>query len=139
MKKTICLVLAALLSVTALAACGGKASPEVSVDYGTSELYSQADMDSAMDRIRKEFSSWKGCELHSLRYAGDECMSEENLSWMVDLGDGESFTECIEFLSDFHSPVKGGDAWEPDHEYTNWQWWLARTEGGEWQLMTWGY
>ena len=139
MKKTVSLILAAALAVIALAACGEKAAPEVSVDYGASEHYSQADMDAAMDPIRKEFASWDGCELHSLRYAGDGCVSAENLEWMTSLGDGESFTECIEFLSDFHSPVKGGGAWEPDQEYTNWQWWLARSEGGEWQLMTWGY
>jgi len=139
MKKTICLLLTALLLMTALTACGGKSAPEVSVDYGTSVLYSQADMDAAVEKIRAEFSTWEGCELHSLRYAGDECCSDENLSWMIDLGDGESFTACIEFLSDFHSPVKGGGAWEPDSEYTDWQWWLARTENGDWKLMTWGY
>ena len=24
-------------------------------------------------------------------------------------------------------------------EYTDWQWWLARSEGGDWELLTWGY
>ena len=33
---------------------------------------------------------------------------------------------------------KGGGAWEANEEYT-WSWWLARSEGGEWNLMTWGY
>jgi len=37
------------------------------------------------------------------------------------------------------SPKEGGGAWEPDYEYSDWQWWLARTDGGEWQLITWGY
>ena len=26
-----------------------------------------------------------------------------------------------------------------DTEYTGWKWWLARSDGGEWKLMTWGY
>lgn len=49
------------------------------------------------------------------------------------------FTQCIEFVSDFHSPKAGGGAWEMDSEYTAWQWWLARTDNGEWNLITWGY
>lgn len=49
------------------------------------------------------------------------------------------FTQCIEFVSDFHSPKAGGGAWEMDYEYTAWQWWLARTDNGEWNLITWGY
>ena len=51
----------------------------------------------------------------------------------------EHFTQCIMFRSDFHSPKHGGGAWNEDTEYTDWQWWLARSENGEWKLMTWGY
>jgi D-alanyl-D-alanine carboxypeptidase len=51
------------------------------------------------------------------------------------------FTQCAEFMSDFHSPTDPAlaGAWNVDEEYVDWQWWLAREEGGEWQLMTWGY
>ena len=38
-----------------------------------------------------------------------------------------------------HSPAEPEGAWETDEEYMNWEWWLARTDGGEWHLMTWGY
>ena len=31
------------------------------------------------------------------------------------------------------------DAWDADTEYEGWQWWLARSEGGAWTLLTWGY
>lgn len=59
---------------------------------------------------------------------------------MNNLGDENiEFTQCIEFVSDFHSPKDGGDAWDADSEYTNWEWWLARADSGEWNLMTWGY
>ena len=51
----------------------------------------------------------------------------------------ETFTQCIMFTSDFHSPKDGGGAWNSDYEYIGWQWWLARTDSGEWKLMTWGY
>lgn len=116
------------------------ASEDVVIDYGTSEIYSQDDMDAAIALIREEFGKWdEGCELHSIRYASDECVTEENLRWMNDLGEDQNYTQVIEFLSDYHSPVDAVGAWEPDTEYTDWQWWLARTEGGEWELMTSGY
>ena len=51
----------------------------------------------------------------------------------------ETFDQCIMFTSDFHSPKNGGGAWNPDSEYTGWQWWLARSDGSKWKLMTWGY
>ena len=118
-------------------------SHAASVDYGTSDLYSQDDMDSAITEFKKEFENWRGCELHSIRYAGDDCNSAENLEWLNSLNEGSNYTECIEFVTDFHSPVEDelleGTAWEPDEEYTDWQWWLARTEGGAWELVTWGY
>ena len=31
------------------------------------------------------------------------------------------------------------ESYASDEEYFDYQWWLARTEGGEWQLLTWGY
>ena len=143
----------------ALSACGNKVS--VTVDYGSSEIYTQKDMDAAgrvrsmwslescvicMDaairKIRAEFDTWKGCELHAIRYAGDECCTEENIRWLNGhTDDGTGFTQCIEFLSDFHSPRKAEEAgaFNPDSEYTDWNWWLARTEGGDWVLLDWGY
>ncbi len=109
------------------------------IDYGTSALYSQEDMDAAIALIRGEFDSWEGCELHSIRYAGDECVSKKNLDWMNSLREGKSYQECICFRSDFHSPVEAVGVWEPDEEYTDWQWWLARGDEGGWELLTWGY
>ena len=110
---------------------------------GTSDLYSQEEMDPAITEFKKEFEQWDGCELHSVKYAGDECNSEENLKWLNSLGDGGDYTQCIEFLTDFHSPVLEeqleGTAWEPDHEYADYQWWLARKDGGDWELVSWGY
>ena len=108
-------------------------------DYGDSKLYTQADLEAAAALIRDQFASFEGCELHSLRYAGDVCNSTGNIQWMNSLEEGRNFTQVAEFLSDFHSPVEGSGAWEPDTEYTDYQWWLAREEGKGWQLLTWGY
>ena len=85
----------------------------------------------------------EGCVLHSLSYSSDStCNTVDNVAWMIDLAEAydehEVFTQCIMFESSFRSPEQGGGAWAADEEYT-WSWWLARSEGGEWKLMTWGY
>ena len=111
--------------------------------YTESELYTPDEMDSAMVMIVNQLLSWTGCELHDLRYAGDECNSDENIRWLNELSEGKNYAQCIEFLTDFHSPTDEADlegtAWEPDHEYTDYQWWLARADGGDWELVSWGY
>lgn len=114
-------------------------SGEAKIDYGASETYAQADMDAAIALIKAEIATWDGVALHSVRYAGDEANSDENLAWLNGLKEDENYIQCIEFLTDIHSPVKGGGAWMPDREYTDWQWWLARAEGGDWQIVSWGY
>ena len=143
MKKGIT-ILVSILLLLALTACGGEKTTGPEVDYGSSDLYSKEEMDAAITAIRAEFDTWDGCELHTLRYAGDESASQENLDWMNELRkDGDAFTQCIEFLSDFHSPkdeaASSALGLEADREYQDWQWWLARSEDGDWQLMTWGY
>ena len=117
----------------------GETAPEVTYDYGSSALYTREEIGDAMVQIKCRFASFEGCELHSLTYGGDWANSEENIAWMNELDEGQGYTQVIAFLSDFHSPAAGGGAWEPDTEYKNWQWWLARTEGGDWNLLSWGY
>ena len=118
-------------------------APDVQVDYGKSDIYTQEDMQAAIEKIQDEFTNWKGCEMHSIRYASDDCNSEENIKWVNEQAEGKNYTQCIQFNSDFHSPVKEedieGTAWEPDQEYKDYQWTLAREDGGPWELVTWGY
>ena len=100
-------------------------------------------MDEAIELIKKEFSTWDRCELHSISYSTDDACSESNIAWMNEMEKAtdadETFTQCIMFKSDFHSPLHGGSGFNPDEEYTDWQWWLARSEDGQWKLMTYGY
>ena len=116
----------------------GAKAPEVEIDYGDSAIFTMEDLDEAIVQIKCKFAFF-GCELHSLTYAGDDANNAENLAWMNELDEGKNYTQVCEFLSDFHTPADAGGAWEPDMEYTDWQWWLARTEDGGWQLLTCGY
>ena len=119
----------------------GKTYPEVAYDFGNSSIYTREDIEAAAIQVKCDFAGWKGCELHSLRYAGDECVTAENLKWMNELDEGKNYTHVIELVSNFHSPVTADEptAWNLDSEYTDWQWWLARTDDGGWQLLTNGY
>lgn len=143
MRRVVAFVLAMLCIVVAVG-CGNKTQSDVEIDYGISSVYTEADMDAAIQVIQKEFATWEGCELHKIAYSSDgECCGEEFVQWMNELEEGtdgmETFSQCIMFRSDFHSPEEGGGAWQADQEYTDWQWWLGRSEGGQWKLMTWGY
>lgn len=131
------LTLCVFLILVLLSGCG-KDKPTVAINYGSSQRYSTADMDSAIAVIRKEFDTWEGCTLYSISYTNDE-YSEDNVDYCNELESEAGFDECIVFESDFHSPVDGGGAWNPDEDYTGWKWFLARREGGPWSLLTWGY
>jgi len=142
MKKTI-LFLWAVFCFCGLTGCGVRPVSEAAIDYGNSVLYSEEDRRAAVSLIEAEFCTWEGCELHSIAYSSDDECNPRNMAWMNELAaaDGSTgiMTQCIMFRSSFHSPKGGGGAWNADQEYTDWQWWLARTENGPWKLMTWGY
>ena len=143
MKKilTIALALTMLLMLGVIAyAAEEPAEKEAVVRLCESELYTHAELLDAAARICREFDTWEGCELQSISYAGDELSTEENLKWMNDLNKDGNYTQVASFLMDFHSPVEGGGAWEADKDYTNYEFWLARSsEDGAWDLLTWGY
>lgn len=146
MMKKAMLILLSVVCAAALVGCGGNTAAEVKIDYGTSSIYSEADMDAAVELIKEAFSTWDAwdrCELHSISYAGDDKCSAANIEWMNELekaNDAEqTFTQCIMFESSFHSPKTNSGTWNADQEYTGWQWWLARADGGRWKIMTFGY
>ena len=62
------------------AGCGKGDISKVEIDYGTSSVYSKEEMDSAIEVIKKQFSSFKSCELHSLSCMSDEeCNNADNI------------------------------------------------------------
>jgi len=103
MKRFLCFL---LLPALLLGLMGCKS--QVTIDYGTSTLYTKADMDEAMQLIRQEFDTWKGCELHSIRYLSDDSCNDKNLSWMNELAAarGQQPLPNVSFLKAAFIPLK---------------------------------
>ena len=118
---------------------GAVKAADVTVDLGSSALYTEEELNEAAVQIKCKFATFEGCELHSLRYAGDESCTEENLTWMNELNEEGNYTQTAEFLMDFHSPTEQIGAWQADTEYADYQWHLARSADGGWEVVTWGY
>ena len=93
----------------------------------------------AVVQIKCRIATWEGCELHAIRYAGDENCTVENLNWLNGIGGNGSYTAVAKFLTDFHTPVEQAGAWEADTEYTDYEWWLARGEDSGWEIVSQGY
>ncbi len=134
MKKIVCTMLGILL-VFSLSACGGNVRG-VKTHHVDSEMYSQDDINSAIDTIKKEFKSdWKGCTLTEIYYAGDDC-SKDHQDW----ADRNNADEVIVLLSSFDVDSSGADgSLNPNSTYDNWNWILVRTNGGQWQHADHGY
>lgn len=118
------------------------------IDYGTSDVFAEADIDSTIDAIMAEFSTWTGCVLTRLAYAGDDACGSEEVAYVNELREAgeqdlEEFAEAIVISTDFHSPSPEdaeGTAWEPDTDYEGYTWHLGRRDVDDaWHLMTWGY
>ena len=140
MKKIISLILI-LLMVFSLTSCGGDVS-DVKIDYGKSEIYTKEDMDAAIEEIKCEFrsSAWHDMKLLSITYSSDSFCNEENIAWLNDLAHGEIvFDQVIEFYGEFYVSDKAEIAGGLEHDSVmEYGWYLGRSNGGEWHLMSWG-
>ena len=134
MKKIVCIILCSLL-VFSLSACGGDIS-RVNTHNVNSEIYSQEDINAAIDTIKKEFMmNWGGCTLTEIYYAGDDS-SKDHQDW----ADRNNADEVIILLSSFDVDSSGGDgSLNPNSTYSDWSWILVRTNGGKWQHVDHGY
>lgn len=134
MKKIVCIIPCSLL-VFSLSACGGDIS-RVNTHNVNSEIYSQEDINAAIDTIKKEFMmNWGGCTLTEIYYAGDDS-SKDHQDW----ADRNNADEVIVLLSSFDVDSSGGDgSLNPNSTYSDWSWILVRTNGGKWQHVDHGY
>lgn len=85
MKKY--LLFLGIIGLFALTACGKQAKmSDVTINYGSSSIYSKEDMDAAIKAIKTVFKDFEGCELHSISYSSDDqCNTADHIAWMNEL------------------------------------------------------
>ena len=103
-----------------------------------SSLFSEEELNAAQSEILMQILEWDDCELHDLRYAGDEFSTGAELER---INDGEEkYVATARFLMDFRSPKKvEKTTFEPDTEYTDYNWILGLTADGSWEIVDCGY
>lgn len=141
-KGTLVAVLCTLLALVVLALGYGFGSWYAPVDKDIgSDVYTEAEMDAAVDAIMAE-SFWD--EMHArvldIHYIGDE-QSENYLASVQGRFPDSGYTECAVFNTDFRSAflAKNAAPLAPREVYTDYQWVLARADGGSWEVVTSGY
>ena len=150
MKKLLTLALLWALTLT-LCACGGADSTAddaaettsggginegVTILPAESDLYTQEDIDAAIDVTLDFFrQNFTGCTLTELGYAGD-AMNRQEAAFLNQYGGDE----LIVLLSSFDVDASGGDgSLNPNETYSNWNWILVRDSGGQWRHADHGY
>jgi len=107
----------------------------VKTKYVASEVYTQEDIQSAIDVIKKDFElEFNGCTLTEIYYAGDE-ISEDFIDW----ADRNNEEEVLVLLSSFDTASSAEDGFNSNSTYDNWNWILVRSDGGEWKHVDHGY
>ena len=138
MKKIISLFLIFVITLS-LTSCGGDIS-NVKIDYGKSEFYTKEELDDAIEVVFEEFKTWKGLKMLTISYTTDE-HNYDMLGYANSLAKSKNlvpnFTQVIEFKSDLYASRSAEGFSKGNHG--NWGWILARSNGGKWHLMSWGY
>ena len=104
---------------------------------GTSEIYSDEDLQAAVDKIVNYFDI--KVEMQEIFYQGDE-ESANKLDYCKELN--PEVDECVFFKTNFFIPEQDAvmaGAFEPNKTLTDYEWYLGRTAGGEWNVLTAGY
>ena len=103
----------------------------------TSEIYSDEDLQAAVDKIVSYFDI--NVKMQEIFYQGDE-ESANKLDYCKELN--PEVDECVFFKTNFFIPEQDAVmawAFEPNTTLTDYEWYLGRTAGGEWNVLTAGY
>ena len=96
-----------------------------------SSLYSQEEIESAIEVIKRDFENdWNGCTLNTIYYAGDEVCADETRDRGV---------KTIVLMSDFTTGNYDFGSLNTNYTYTNWSWILIENEHGCWEHIDHGY
>ena len=131
MKRYICMMLFVVLLLTA---CSAGEVKGVNITVGQSEIYSERQIRSAMDKVCGHFEkNFDDCVLTDLWY--DEAVSQKEADKRAEQYDAE---EAIILLSNFNTGSGADASLNPNDTYQKWSWILVRRWYG-WELVDWGY
>ena len=84
--------------------------------------------------VENEFNTWPGFVMHYIEdvYVGT------NTSYCEMLSNGVEFDMCIILKSSFTTGEKAWRGFSENITYEDFNWYLARTKDGEWQLVEYG-
>lgn len=101
-----------------------------------SEIYSNEEINSAIDVILEEFKgNYNGCSLLEIKYIGDE-KNNDYIDWAT----RHNKSEVIVFISNFKvGPNAGDGVLNPNSEYEGYSWILVRNENENWIHVDGGY
>ena len=130
MKRFLSLFLLVLALSLLLIGCGKVSGVEETI--GPSAIYSENEIQSAMDIVKRQFSTgFEGCTLLELWYDEEVSLKEAD-EWAEQYG----AKEAIVLLSNFY--VTKNPTFSSHSTMKNWIWVLVRNHGG-WELKTSGY
>ena len=119
---------------------GTASGSEVIIDSGTSDRFTQEELEDAVVRIKCQFAFWNGCELQSIRYVGDEAVTDERLAQLKAKNPELNRDQIAGFLMDFKtSDDTDGTTFNPNQDYTDYQWWLSKSDDEGWDIVELGY
>lgn len=112
---------------------------DVKINLGSSEAYSQEELQAAADVILEEISSWNSVKkVYAISYCCDK--STPNPENYCGSFISMEYAHCVVFESSFKT---SGSAWSegfnPDSVYDGWHWIVVKDENNEWKLLDWGY
>lgn len=115
---------------------------EVKVDWnGSSETYSDDELQAAVDTIMDTVNNkWDvKVEMRELAYQWDEESASQS-SYCKELN--SEVDECVVFKSRFYIPEQDAVmawAFEPNTIIADYEWYLGRSNGGKWSVLTSGF
>ena len=124
-----------LLSLVMMCGSGGNVAQAEITTWEPSAIYTEEEIQEAIDVIKKEFSKdWKGCTLKEIYYAGDDKALFTSYAKQYQ---GE---EAIVLKTNFHTNYF---AWKiglnSNCDYEDYQWILIRNNNGKWKHVDGGY
>jgi hypothetical protein len=139
-------IILCLILFCGLTACNSNepagVTDNVKVDLGKSIIFTEEEIQSAVDCVKLKFKDFNGCVLKSLWY--DEKRASTDIASYLTNGKGSvngvKSENVIILYSDFYAGKNAAEGFNTDFNYTNWNWILIRdNKSGAWKADDWGY